>query len=589
MPAFGQFEEQAVFLAAGARASQSGTSARGAANSCPAGLCRLPTAMLAADGLPFDAEWLETAGHGALRGRGRPVGTGFFGRNQDVADAVEVIVASRPVSAPVILELLSCSFPPEKVPSLPQLHRFIRDLEGRKAQLLMAVRNPDAYKARSRLALGRADADAIHAHAVWEIDTTKADVMTSDAGRVIVLGIIDRFSRRARFKVVPSESGQSVRRFLAETMVAWDAVPLALATDNGSGFINSSVTSALAMLDIDHLLCDPGSPEQKPFVERMFGTATRGRLRLLKGFTGHNVAEAAALRSAAKKRTGRAVIETGITAAELQEILSNWVEGRYNQRSHSGTGQAPLVRMLASRAHLGWGRPVPDSETLRIATTALVGQALVGKRGVQWKRGRYWCDALVPHMGRTVIVRRDEDELGELLIFDAAGHFIGTAVNYRRAGVSEAEFATAARQAQARWMAEQKAELRAKAKNFNIDDAVLRLRRDDAVRAGKVAELRPVSVPAPDATPTLASIASHTPVPARQPDWQAIAADRQARHQPAQPTSINRADLAAEADALIAAHLRGEEVPADRLRWAQAYVQSPNYRSAKQLAAIFNR
>lgn len=522
-------------------------------------------------------------------GRGRPVGTGFFGRNQDVADAVEVIVASRRVSAPVILELLACSFPPEKVPSLPQLHRFIRELEDRKAQLLMAVRNPDAYKARSRLALGRADADAAHAHAVWEIDTTKADVMTSDAGRVMVLGIIDRYSRRARFKVVPSESGQSVRRFLAETMVAWGAVPLALATDNGSGFINSSVTSALEILDIEHLLCDPGSPEQKPFVERMFGTATRGRLRLLKGFTGHNVAEAAALRSAAKKRTGRAVIETGITADELQDILTNWAEGRYNQRSHGSTGQAPLVRMLNSRQQLGWGRPVPDAETLRIATTALVGTALVGKRGVQWKRGRYWCDALIPHMGRTVIVRRDEDELGELLIFDEANHFIGTAINHRRAGVSEGEFATAARQAQARWMAEQKAELRAKKRAFDIDEAVLRLRRDDAVRAGTVAELRPVSVPQQPVTSALASIATHKAEPPRQPDWQAIAADRQARHTPAQPTPINRKDLAADADALIAAHLRGEDVPAERLRWAQAYVQSPNYRSAKQLAAIFNR
>lgn len=522
-------------------------------------------------------------------GRGRPVGTGFFGRNQDVADAVEVIVASRPVSAPVILELLACSFPPEKVPSLPQLHRFIRDLEARKAQLLMAVRNPDAYKSRSRLALGRADADVAHAHARWEIDTTKADVMTTDAGRVMVLGIIDVYSRRVRLKVVPSESSQSVRRFLAETMLAWDAMPLQLATDNGSGFINGSVTSALEFLDIDHDLCDPGTPEQKPFVERMFGTATRGRLRLLKGFTGHNVAEAAALRSAAKKRTGRAVIETGITAAELQEILSNWVEGRYNQRSHSSTGQAPLVRMIASRTALGWGRPVPDAETLRIATTALVGTAKVGKRGVQWKRGRYWCDALLPWLDRTVIVRRDEDELGELLIFDDRNHFIGTAVNHRRAGVSEAEFAMAARDAQARWMREQKAELREKRKAFDMDDAVLRLRREDAVRAGTVAELRPVSVPQRPATPALASIATRPAEPVRQPDWQAIAADRQARQQPAQPTPINRADLAAEADALIAAHLRGEEVPADRLRWAQAYVQSPNYRSAKQLARIFNR
>ena len=37
------------------------------------------------------------------------------------------------------------------------------------------------------------------------------------------------------------------------------------------------------------------------------------------------------------------------------------------------------------------------------------GTAIVGKRGIRWKNGRYWSAALPTWMGRMVQIRRDEE------------------------------------------------------------------------------------------------------------------------------------------------------------------------------------
>ena len=518
------------------------------------------------------------------RGRGRPAGTDFFARNPEFADAVEAILSQRQVSASVVLELLEAHFGAARCPNLRSLQRFVQRFESEKAVVLQSLRDPDGFKSRHRLALGRADQDAPHAHAVWEIDTTKADVLTSDGGRVGILLIVDRYSRRARMGVVPSESGQSVRRFLAETMTAWKAVPFALATDNGSGYVNKSVVSALPMLAIEHIRCAPGAPETKPFVERMFGTATRQRLRLLKGFTGHNVAEGARLRAKAKKQTGRQVIDAGCTAAELHDILTGYVEGVYNQRKHGVTGQSPLARMLACPVP---PRAVPSPDVLRVALSDLIGERTVTKRGLVWQGGSYWHEALTTQMGRTVQVRRDEDELGELMVFDANGRFVCTAVNHTRTGTSEAEWATAQRRRQNAIMADQRAELRDKQRAYDIDTFVQSRLREDAIKAGRVTELPKRAQP--HSTPALDAIIGPAPASAPAPVITQTDRDRlevAVRRAPAFGT-LATPDKVAFTDRVIRAAETGEAVDEAELRTARLFAASTEYRAEKAVALHF--
>lgn len=511
-----------------------------------------------------------------LRPVGRPKGSDFFTRNPEVADAVEAILAERQLSAPRILELLHQRFP--IIPTRRTLARFIAKLEQEKPAVLASMRDPDLYKSRFKLAIGRADGGASYAHQVWELDTTKVDVLTK-GGRKMVFGVIDRYSRRARFMVGESESGQAVRRLLVETIRAWNAVPEMIATDNGCGYVNRSIVTALETLGIRHWRCPPGTPEKKPFVERLFGTFTRERAELLGGFAGHNVAEAQRLRQKAKKETGRAIVVPELEPGELQAILDSWVDGVYHQREHSGIRTTPMQRWLSSPVP---ARAAPPEDVLRIALSAYVGPARVGKRGVRWKNGRYWAPALAPFVGRSVLVRRDEEDLGALFIFDEDGRFIDTAVNHERAGLSEEAFAREASRQHAAWMKEARAEIRTKQQRFRFEDVRDSLLRQDAERAGKL-----VTLPQPtrsETTPQLASIAA-APAPAA-PDPAALeeAVRRTAPRSRKEPTT---AEKVAWADRILSASAQGAAVDADELQRARLFASSTAYKAEKLVDGFF--
>lgn len=531
--------------------------------------------LYAADALPeaarADLVWRRAdAVTVAARPAGRPSGSDFFTRNPAVADAVKVILSEYRHPSETVMKMLATRF--VTLPSLRTLRRFIQRCEDDNRVLFTMTRDPDRAKSRYRMALGRMDATVTCAHQMWEIDTTKADLICTD-GRKNILGIIDRWSRRARFLVVDSESAQSVRRMLVTTIIAWGVMPQVLKVDNGSGFINASLGTALDILGIALDVCLPGHPEDKPHVERLFGTFNRQRAPLLKGFSGHNVAQAQKLRAKAKKEKGRAVIEAGIDSAELQRILDAWTDGEYHQRTHSSLGMSPMEKWRRSPEP---ARAAPSPALLKIALSAYVGVATVGKRGVRWSNGRYWSAALAPWLDRQVVLRRDEDDLGALFVFDLDGNFIDTAVNHERAGVSQQQFAMAARQHVGAHLAKQKAELRNSKKGFSIEKAIDRMLRDEAEAAGRLAHF-PMPTRA-DATPAMDSI-GHAVAPAAcapaAPAKPAITATA------ISPTAQSPAEKVAQADAVIDAASRGEAVDPDMLARARLYVGTSEYRAQK--------
>ena len=503
---------------------------------------------------------------------GRPKGTDFWARNPAVADAVLAYLSEAPRSSSQIARLLKASGNHEELPKRRVLQRFIAATEQARAPLLAKCRDPDAYRSKFKVALGRADADVTAAHQVWEIDTTPADVLTK-GGRKAILQVIDRYSRRARFLVVDSESAQSVRRLLVGTIRAWGVLPRTIKVDNGSGFVNGSIATALEALGIEHRLCNKASPWEKPFVERLFGTFTRECAELLDGFAGHNVAEASRLRAAAKKRTGRAVIVPELAPEQLQAICDHWVDGEYHQRIHSTLGMTPMARWLASPER---PRAAPSEAVLTLALSALVGPRKVTKRGVAFEHGRYWGSACAAKMGQTVIVRRDEDDLGELFLFDEDGTYLGNAVNHERSGLSQQEFTEWANRQQKAEMDQQARELRANKKRNDPSVARAAILRENAEAAGKVINFPTPTIP--HSTPALDSMREIPPAPiaaATRATLDAIAA---------QPVTLTRLPSTprqkiAEADALIAAAAVGQPVDPAELAAARLYATSSEYRA----------
>lgn len=502
---------------------------------------------------------------------GRPKGSDYFTRNPEVAAAVEAILVSRRLAAPAVMELLQDDF--VTLPSLRSLRRFIARLEDERKTVILSMRDPDAFKSKHRVSIGRADANTDRAHQIWELDATKADVMTTD-GRKMILGVIDRWSRRVMFIVAESESGQAIRRLLIAAIQRWGVTPEIVMTDQGSGFVGKAIVSACELLDIEHWDLPQASGDKKPHIERVFGTFQRQRTELFDGYLGHSVAEAQQLRAKARKDSGRPVIEARMSAAELQAALDNWTDGVYHLREHGSLRMSPMRKWQSSPVP---ARAAPGADVLRMALSALVGPRTVGKRGIQWQGGRYWSPALAPWVSRQVVVRRDEDELGELLVFTPDGQFIDKAVNHDRSGLSEADFAAEARAQQAQWLREQRADLKKRSKHFSFESARDAILRRDAEAAGKL-----VNLPMPTrahTTPAIDSLSegagSAAPQPAR-------------RERPAAATIVplpkSPATKMREADEIIARADAGEAVDADDLRRARLYASTSEYRAQRAVA-----
>lgn len=502
---------------------------------------------------------------------GRPRGSGaFFTAHPEIGQAVMGWLAQRQLSAATIMEFIHAHF--DTAPSGRTLRRYIAQLKRENAVVLESFHNPARHKSVNRIALGRADQQVTYANERWEIDTTPGDVILVE-GRKAILGIIDVYSRRVRFLVADSESAQSVRRILAETMQAWGAMPTEILTDQGSGYVNQTVRSALELLGIRHKPCPPGSPEKKPHIERVFGTFQRSRAEVLAGYCGHDVAEAQRLREKARKETGKPLIVAEMTAAELQAVLDNWANGPYYQRRHSSLGMSPMQKYTTSPASAS---KAPTADELRLVMSAYVGVRTVGKRGLEWQNGRYWSPALAPLFGEQVMVRRDEDELGELMVFDDAGRFIDVAVNHERAGVSEEDFARAARSHQQRhekaarepWLAAKRA--------FRMEDAREALLRDDAEKAGKLVSLPTALADRP--SETLRSIRDQDNI--ARPET--APAKRASKARPRGPMADWTGEQkVAEADAIKAAQKRGEKVDQKRIDWADNYIERGGYTTVK--------
>lgn len=511
--------------------------------------------------------------------RGRPAGLDWFANRPEVAAAVEQIWTERRLAAPRILELLAHYH--ADLPSARTLQRYIARFDREKRALIDSIRNPDLFKSRHRVSLGSVDAGVTYANEVWELDTTPADVLTI-GGRKAILGLIDRYSRRANFMVAESESGQSVRNILIETIRKWGVMPTAVMTDNGSGYINQSIRSALDALGIEHRICPPGSPEKKPYIERLFGTFTRERAELLAGYAGHSVADAQALRAKARKDTGRAEVVAEMTPVALQDVLTNWVDGVYAHRHHGTIRMTPMARYQASTVPV---RRAPGEDVLRLALSALVGQRKVGKRGIVWQGGRYWAPALAAWVGRDVMVRRDEEDLGELFIFAPDGTFIDCAVDHTRAGLSEQQYAEMARHQQAKQMTADRAELRRRSKDFDFATARDALLRRDAEAAGKLSYLTPATITA--STPMIDSLteaAAPAPVTHSAPHSAVVIA------MPA--TARGWADKSAEqrmveADEIIERAAAGAPVDPDKLAAMRRYTATSEYRAQRALTDHF--
>ena len=262
-------------------------------------------------------------------------------------DAVGAFILEYPHGkAPMLRRWLIARYGLDPSTHVATVRRWMARWRAEHPNLLMEATDPDRYRSHRKPAFGAAAAGVERINQLWELDSTPADVLCTD-GRHHLVGVIDVCSRRARALVVPTSNAMGIAALMRRALLDW-GVPETVRTDEGKDYVSRHVRRALADLAIEHDILPPYSPELKPFIERWFGTLTRGCLAYLPGFAGHNVAERQAIRDrksfAARRGEGDAdAFAVSLTAAELQARIDAWIEHVYEREPHGGLdGRSPF-------------------------------------------------------------------------------------------------------------------------------------------------------------------------------------------------------------------------------------------------------
>ena len=348
------------------------------------------------------------------------------------------------------LEILEARF--DDPPSRSTVRRWLARIRREKAHALSAISNPDRHRSHRRPAGGNASANVAALNQIWELDSTLADVMCADGKRYAIVSCIDIWSRRARVLVVPTSRAAAIAALLRRCILEW-GVPKQVRTDEGADYTSHHVVGVFDDLEIAHLRCAPFTPEAKPHVERFLGTLARNLFAMLPGFTGHDVAQAQALRSrksyaARQGEDDVKLFRVRLTVEELQAYCDDWCVTVYEQRGHAGLdGMSPYNRANA------WAEPVRKVHNVRALDTLLAepaggGRRTVNKKGIRLENVDYIAGPLGGIVCERVHIRRDAADPWRIFVYrenaadpERPGEFICVAEDPAGTGADQAAIA----------------------------------------------------------------------------------------------------------------------------------------------------
>lgn len=451
--------------------------------------------------------WLTMQERGSLAREPHPRRGQFQALSGEVGTAVLSVLSSKPhLSAAAVRDLILKHglVPAERVPSERAFRRAITAFKAEHGQAWLAHTNPDAWRSRYLAASGDASAHVTRPNQLWEMDSTVGDCMlvdpeTGEIRRHHIIACLDVFTRRVMYLVTRTSKANAIAALIRKCIDAWGK-PDAIKTDNGADYTAEQLEFALLQLGIEHPLCEPFQPQQKPHVERVFGTLLHGLFPLLTGFIGHNVAQRKAIESArsfADRLCGKGAVgsevELRLTPAQMQAMIDTWTAD-YLAATHGTLGVSPneqTERHLRQIVRL-------DSRALDLFLSPVAADEIrtVGKKGIRLDKGWFTAAELGGLEGKQVRVRMDEAEIGQIYVFDLDGAFVCVATDVSRLGVSLQEV-SAKRKAKQKQVIEQvKDVMRHARRAYDTDKAVRDVYLDRQASAIEQSEGKVTRLPA---------------------------------------------------------------------------------------------
>lgn len=386
-------------------------------------------------------------------------GSGIIDATPGMADVVVAhIVDVYEVTADEVMDALKVTHKGQPLPSERSLQRWMKRYRADNPRTILKTQNPDEFRSRHQAAFGSRSAEILRLNQLWELDSSPADVLLADGKRYSLVGGIDVATRRACLKLARTSNAQAVCSLLRRMFVDF-GMPETIKMDNGAEYSNYRITTALTDLQINIDYCTPFSPEEKPHIERFFGTFQR-RLKKLPGFIGHSVADRKAIESRRSfaerisrkkgKTEEKSLWELPFTPEEFQVYCDRFCEDKYGERKHSTLKISPNEAAARAAAETP-PRRVTDERALDILLMPLPGLdgvRKVGKDGILADNGTYIAPELGGMVGDEVHVRLDEDNAGYIYVFNLDGLFICRAEDTNLTGVSRRDIALAAKRVQ---------------------------------------------------------------------------------------------------------------------------------------------
>ncbi|WMW66629.1 Mu transposase C-terminal domain-containing protein [Nitratidesulfovibrio liaohensis] len=367
------------------------------------------------------------------------------------------------------------------VPAARTLQLWLQRWKDENKQVWQRVNDPDAYRSRYQFAMGTSAHHVDRPNFRWEMDSTPGDLLLADGKRHTIVGCIDVYGRMPKLLVSRSSSAAAVCSLLHRCLLDW-GVPDGddgVVTDNGSDYVSARMETTLTALDIIHTTAPPFTPQHKPHIERFFRTMLHGIVELLPGYSGHNVAQAQAIRNRVsfaqrlypKRGENAGTVELRLTPEQLQETLDRWCEDVYAMSPHpSLDGRTPY------EVYAAWDGPITriaDEAALAVLLLPLAdgdgGWRTVLKKGVHVGGHQYIHAALGEYAGQRVLVRMDEADIRYAYIFAGDERtYICRAMDAKLPEASIADVARGTKRVQANYVKEKTAEMRKAARKMNV-------------------------------------------------------------------------------------------------------------------------
>lgn len=513
----------------------------------------------------------------------------------EVGTAMLALLLDKPhLSAQAIYEALQTQF--EDLPSDRAFRRALAHWKQQNKQALEAAVNPDGWRNKYMSAAGSYSEGITRPNQKWEMDSTVGDIMLADNCRHHIVGVIDVFTRRRLFIVTRTSRANAIMSLIRLAVLQW-GVPESIKTDNGADYTADVLETALLGLKIEHPLCAPFSPHQKPHIERAIGSLMHQLFELLDGYIGHSVAE----RKGIEARKGFAerilkdasfTVELRLSPEQLQARLDAFCQRLENKPRDYLQGRTPLQMGEGFAAKTIHERALD----VLLAPSAESGLRTVGKKGLKIGGGFYNHAHLGGLEGTQVQCKVDDANLGRCWVFDLDGQFICEALDYERLGINSAEVAAERRAQQAKVIREQKRALREAKKSFDTRaaiDAINRSRTEQATaQAPNVVSIQraPSAVQPEHSSPAIESIkAAAAPVvdAARLEAAQAALASRLAK--PAQVRQLVETPQQRYARwlKLQARVQRNEALGAEERNWFEGYAHGSEHSSMRHYFDAF--